>query len=133
MKKTFFTALFAVMAILITSCSSDPFVGKWVPDNDLSGKSITQFNSDGTAELIGDADDGTYHMDGTWSHVEGSENTITLKYDSSTAKVDLDNPLAEQIVMMALQEAGATTQTLTLSDDGKRLTADGGNGYFVRY
>lgn len=126
------SSILFVVALLLTSCSSDPIVGEWAPDNDTSGNSVTRINSDGTVKFYGDASDGSYSMNGKWSRVEGDERSINVTYDPSTMKINLDNPLAEEIMRIGLNEMASHTLTLTLSEDGERLYG-GGNGYFVRY
>lgn len=133
MGKTFLSSIILIMVMLFTACSNDPFVGDWGPNNDPSG-SIFSFDSDGTAEFYGngDAGDGFYSMKGTWSHVEGNDNSIKVNYDPSTMQIDLKNPLEAVIVEEVLKKMASTTLSFTISEDGERLDG-GGNGYFVRY
>ncbi len=121
-------------AVLAVSCSSSPWVGKWVPDNDQSGESILQFNEDGTAEFIGNADDGSYYISGNYTVEEGENVVLTIKYDASTKQSNNDNPLAEMMILRMLDEMAQHELKLTLSDDEEMLIGDTpGKGGFVRY
>lgn len=132
MGKTFLSSIILAMAMLLTGCSNDPFVGEWAPDNDTSGGSVTSINSDGTVEFYGDGPTGYYSIKGKWSHVEGNDNSIKVNYDPSTMQIDLKNPLEAVIVEEVLKKMASTTLSFTISEDGERLDG-GGNGYFVRY
>lgn len=83
-------------------------------------------------ELYVDTEGGSYSIKGTWSHVEGNDNSIKVNYNPSTIRINLENPLEAVVVEAALKELGSNTLSLTISDDGERLDG-GGNGYFVRY
>lgn len=122
-----------VIALMMSSCSGDPIVGKWVPDNDTSGTMITQFDSNGTVKMMYDGDDGTYSLSGKWAYVEGSDNKITYKFNASTAKMNLDNPLTEMVIGEVLKEMSGKTVEMTLTDDGQTLYSEGGNGGLVKY
>ena len=132
MGKTFLSSIIFIMAMLFTACSNDPFVGEWVPDNDSSGGSVTSINSDGTAEFYGDSSAGHYSIKGKWSHVDGNDNSIKVKYNPSTIQINLKNPLEAVVVEALLKEMGSNTISFTISEDGERLDG-GGNGHFVRY
>mgnify|MGYP001043379088 CR=1 FL=1 len=132
MGKTFLSSIILTMVMLFTACSNDSFVGEWVPDNSTSGENVMSINSDGTVELYVDTEGGSYSIKGTWSHVEGNDNSIKVNYNPSTIRINLENPLEAVVVEAALKELGSNTLSLTISDDGERLDG-GGNGYFVRY
>lgn len=124
--------LYIMVAGIISSCSSDPFVGQWVPDNDRTGKSIIEIKSDGSVQYILDADDGSASISGTWNRVDGSDNKITVKYDESTVEAEADNPLVQELLAGTLAVMAQSPLPMSISDDGKELYA-GGNGCFVKY
>lgn len=132
MGKTFLSSIILAIAMLLTGCSNDPFVGEWAPDNDTSGASVTRINSDGTMKFYGDVADGYYSIKGKWSRVEDNDNSITVNYDPATIQIDLVNPIESEIIKMGLTEMASHTLSFTLSEDGEKLYG-GGNGYFIRY
>lgn len=128
------SVLMAFFATIICSCSSDPVVGKWAPNNDLSGKNVFELNEDGTVELTVDESDGTLRIEGVWSYVDGRDNTISIKYDESTAEADIDNPMAQRFALEVLKEMASRKITLILSDDKEKLITEGAgeSDYFVK-
>lgn len=132
MNKSILAPLLAIIAIVLTSCSSDPWVGKWRPDNDRNVHIIIKSN--GSVEWVCDADDGSWEMDGKWSIVENQENTIEIDFDSSSISMDIDNPLTAAIIKEALMTVAEEGMTLTVSEDGDFLHAPGvTNKGFIRY
>lgn len=124
-----------LLTVVTISCSKDPFVGKWVPDNDDSGQTITKINSDGTAEIEVNADDAVARIAGTWTRVEGEENTITIVFDSSTSEAVAPNPFTKALMENLIEAISGETTTFVLSEDGERLKSLNPNsvGYMVRY
>jgi hypothetical protein len=132
MKKLILNLFMVFTAIMISSCSSDPAVGQWAPDNDTSGNSIYQLNNDGSAELIINEDDGSIHLDGKWDYKKDSEKIINIKFDPSSAEAESVNEIGEALLKAMARKFASHELTFTISDDGQKLTADGGNGYFVK-
>ena len=133
MNKSILASLLAIIAIVLTSCSSDPWVGEWCPDNDLSGNSLIIINSNGSAEWICDYDDGSSEMTGKWSVVENQENTIKIDFDPNSISIDCDNPLTAVLLRNVFEEVSNESMIMEISEDGKFLHAPGATTGLVRY
>ncbi|MCH5219188.1 MAG: hypothetical protein J1F20_01365 [Muribaculaceae bacterium] len=118
------------IAILLASCSRDGVTGDWITSESSSSQaSNLSIDSDGTVESWYDGNDGSFSIEGTWKYTDESKKTIIVQFDPSTIEADLDNPIAQAIVIRGLEIIAAETQTMTLSDDGKRLNVSGGKSY----
>ena len=123
MKKTFCSLLSAIILLALSACSNDPFVGRWMPENDTSGTSYLELNSDGTMAMITDADDGYAKISGSWTRASDSENSVKLRLDMNTMELDFDNPLNELLVRQILEEYATSIidASFVLSSDSKSL------------
>ena len=120
--KTIYSILSVIFLMTLSACSSDPFVGEWMPANDTSGTSVTEIKSDGTITMIIDADDGYGKISGSWNRVADSENTIIVKFDDNTIKLDVENPLVAMFMQQGMELlADEGDMRFVLSDDGDRL------------
>lgn len=133
--KTIYSILSVIFLMTLSACSSDPFVGEWMPENDTSGNSIIKISSDGTMSMITDAEDGYARIDGTWMRVSGNENSIELRLDMNTMELDFDNPLHELLMRQIFEEYATLIidASFVLSDDGNSLNHSiDGSKAFVR-
>lgn len=124
--------LILLIGLAAVGCSTDkPWVGEWIPDSG-NQDGVMIFRSDGTAIYDQKSSDGTVYVEGTWSPVEGSENTFSVEFAPSTVKASSDN----SIVTMFLREAGKALASQisigTVSEDGESLRFQGGNGGYIR-
>lgn len=119
--KTIYSILSVIFLMTLSACSSEPFVGEWMPANNTSGTSVTEIKSDGTVVLIIDADDGYGKIRGSWNRVSETENTIVVKFEENTIELDVDNPLVGMIMQQALEALASEDARFVLSEDGNRL------------
>lgn len=133
MKKTILAIFMVLVTVVLSSCSSDPIVGDWCPDNDPSGVSIVTFNSDGTVEWTVDAPDGYAYIKGNWSRIEGSSNEYSLSYDGSTIEVRSDNPLIKEVMREGMKVSASQKMEIILNDEGDFFKTKGSTRGFIRY
>lgn len=133
MKQSLLFVVMAIAAIFMSSCSGDPVVGEWVPATYPTGAIIIRINSDGTAEYFMEVDDVIGRTYGTWTHVDGSDNKITIEYDEANSEIETDNPIIEIMFRGMIKESTNRTVTMIISEDGETLSMDSGEGYYIRY
>lgn len=103
---------------MLTSCSNSPWVGEWSSLGDANGNTVLIINSNGTVDMITDAEDGYIKLSGTWTE---TENILNVIFDSDTIEVDLDNQIMEELTTQALIEFAGKRLQLCLSDDEESL------------
>ncbi len=119
MKKSVLYFVSTLIFVVLAACSqSSPYVGEWSSLGDTNGNTTLMINSNGTVDLITDAEDGYIKVSGTWSEID---NILNLIFDSDTIEVDLDNPIMKEMMTLTLIEFAGQRQELVLSEDGSAL------------
>lgn len=134
MKKTIYSILSVLFIVMVAACgSSNPWVGEWVPENDRNSCQVMHILDNGKAEMINDSSDGYAKMEGTWSLQGENENSMVVKFDSSSIELDFENPIIEAVMEQGLELLAEQTVEFGMTEDKDGLIMLPGNTIaFVR-
>lgn len=134
MKKIIYSILSVLFIVMVAACgSSNPWVGEWVPENDRNSCQVMHILDNGKAEMINDSSDGYAKMEGTWSLQGENENSMVVKFDSSSIELDFENPIIEAVMEQGLELLAEQTVEFGMTEDKDGLIMLPGNTIaFVR-